>query len=220
MQQAMSFIRQNPLEAARRAVVRLVRFVGIEGREFFYFYTNNLLGPIAQPWLVGLILLLILPWAFTLILGAAGLWLTWFRESKLVWLVGLYLVSYLLPHVAIIAEPRFHLTWVPVLMPFAVYGWSARRIAARATVVYSPKHRLHAADGGGAGLDPGQFDEQPAGAIFDPRARWKRAALRLLVNNNFPNLRCMQAFHVRIHLKFGSSSPLPEKFQLDYCQAA
>lgn len=128
MQQAMSFIRQDPLEAARRAVVRLVRFMGIEGREFFYFYTNNLLGPIAQPWLIGLILLLILPWAFTLILGAAGLWLIWFRESKLVWLVGLYLVLYLLPHVAIIAEPRFHLAWVPVLMPFAAFGWSARKL--------------------------------------------------------------------------------------------
>lgn len=127
MQQAMSFIRQNPLEAARRAVVRLVRFMGIEGREFFYFYTNNLLGPIAQPWLIGLILLLILPWAFTLILGTAGLWLTWFKERKLVWLVGLYFVLYLLPHVAIIAEPRFHLAWVPVLMPFAAYGWTARK---------------------------------------------------------------------------------------------
>ena len=76
MRQAITFVRQDPLEAARRAVVRLVRFTGIEGREFFYFYTNNLLGPIAQPWLVGLILLLILPWAFTFILGTAGLWLT------------------------------------------------------------------------------------------------------------------------------------------------
>ena len=128
MQQAISFIRRDPLESARRAMVRLVRFTGIEGREFFYFYTNNLLGPIAQPWLIGLILLLVLPWAFTLILGAAGLWLTWSRERKLAWLVGLYLISYLLPHVAIIAEPRFHLAWVPVLMPFAMVGWSARKL--------------------------------------------------------------------------------------------
>ncbi|MCE5208346.1 MAG: hypothetical protein LLG42_08550 [Chloroflexi bacterium] len=125
MLHAVEFIRQNPIESVRRIFVRLVKFIGPEDREFFYFYSNNLIGAIPQPWLALIYSLLVIPWGATLIFGTIGLWLT--RDHKVVLLVFLFLIGYGLPHLFIIAEPRFHLAWVPVLMPFAAYGWVSRR---------------------------------------------------------------------------------------------
>lgn len=125
IQQAVTFIRQNPVESARRILVRLVKFIGPEDREFFYFYSNNLVGAISQSWLLLIYSLLVIPWGSTLILGVIGLW--HMKDRKMVILVVLFLIGYGLPHLFIIAEPRFHLAWVPVLMPFAVYGWESRK---------------------------------------------------------------------------------------------
>ncbi len=125
LQQARVFIRHNPLEAARRVIVRLVKFIGPEDREFFFFYGNNLLGRIPQPWLALIYLLLLLPWAAVLLFGTIGLWLT--KAQPVTKIVLLLLISYGLPHLFIIAEPRFHLAWVPVILPFAVHGWMSRK---------------------------------------------------------------------------------------------
>lgn len=124
MQQAVKFIRQNPIESARRIFARLVKFIGPEDREFFYFYSNNLVGAIPQPWLALTYSLLVIPWGSTLIFGTIGLWQM--RDRKVILLVILFLHGYGLPHLFIIAEPRFHLAWVPILMPFTAYGWLSR----------------------------------------------------------------------------------------------
>jgi hypothetical protein len=124
-QQALAFIQQDPLGSAGRVFARLVKFMGPEDREFFYFYSNNSVGAIPQPWLAMLYALLVFPWASTLYFGMIGLWVT--RDRKVVWLAGFFLFGYGLPHLFIIAEPRFHLAWLPVLLPFAAYGWIARR---------------------------------------------------------------------------------------------
>jgi len=127
MQQAIEFIQQNPVESARRILVRLIKFIGPEDREFFFFYINNMVGAIPQPWLAFIYSLLVIPWATILIFGTIGLWHT--RDLGLILLVVLFLLGYGFPHFLIIAEPRFHLAWVPVLMPFAAYGWvSIRKI--------------------------------------------------------------------------------------------
>ncbi|MCL4562536.1 MAG: hypothetical protein M1281_18230, partial [Chloroflexi bacterium] len=125
MQQAIQFIRQDPLEAARRIFTRLVKYLGPEDQEFFYFYSNDLVGAIPQPWLALLYLLLVIPWGCTLIFGTAGLWLL--KDRRIVLPVALFLIGYGLPHLFIIADPRFHLAWIPVLAPFAAYGWEGRR---------------------------------------------------------------------------------------------
>ena len=124
MKQAVKFIRQNPIESARRIFVRLVKFIGPEDREFFYFYSNNLVGAIPQPWLTLIYSLLVIPWGSTLTFGTIGLWQM--KDRKVILLVILFLLGYGLPHLFIIAEPRFHLAWVPILMPFAAYGWESR----------------------------------------------------------------------------------------------
>jgi hypothetical protein len=125
MQQAIQFIRQDPLEAVRRVWARLVKFLGPEDREFFYFYSNNYVGAISQPWISLVYALLVVPWGFTLFLGVIGIWQK--RADSLTQLVILFLVGYGLPHLLIIAEPRFHLAWVPVLIPFSIYGWNSIR---------------------------------------------------------------------------------------------
>jgi len=125
LQQALYFIRQNPLEAARRVGVRLVKFFGPEDREFTYFYSNDYLGVIPQPWISLVYALLIIPWGMTLFLGTFGLWRQ--RRHPFTCGVVLFLAGYALPHFFIIAEPRFHLAWVSILMPFAAYGWDVVR---------------------------------------------------------------------------------------------
>ncbi|PKN87935.1 MAG: hypothetical protein CVU46_02580 [Chloroflexi bacterium HGW-Chloroflexi-8] len=125
MQQAIEFIHQDPVEAARRVFSRLLKFIGPEDREFFYLYSNNLIGAIPQPWLVLIYALLVIPWGFTLFYGAIGLWMT--RDRKAVFLILIFLFAYGLPHLLIIAEPRFHLAWVPVLIPFAALAWDSRK---------------------------------------------------------------------------------------------
>ncbi|MHB8808287.1 MAG: hypothetical protein ACYC59_12025, partial [Anaerolineaceae bacterium] len=125
MQQAIEFIRQDPFEASRRAFARLVKLIGPEYREFFYFYSNNLIGTISQPWLALIYSLLVIPWGSTLILGVIGLWQA--RNNKrFVSLVTVFLICYGLPHLFIIAEPRFHLAFVPVLMPFAAFALDSK----------------------------------------------------------------------------------------------
>ena len=120
-QQAFTFIRQNPVEATRRIWVRWVKFIGPEDREFFYFYSNNLVGPVPPLGLVIIYSLLFIPWTVTLILAMKGLWQIKERQAML--LVILFLLGYGLPHLLIISEPRFHLAWVPILIPIAVCGW-------------------------------------------------------------------------------------------------
>jgi len=125
MQQAIEFIHQDPFEAARRVFSRLLKFIGPEDREFFYLYSNNLIGTIPQPWLVLIYALLVVPWGLTFFFGSIGLWMT--RDRKAVLLILFFLLGYGLPHLFIIAEPRFHLAWVPVLIPFAALAWESRR---------------------------------------------------------------------------------------------
>jgi hypothetical protein len=127
LQAAIGYIRQDPLEAARRVGARALKYFGPEDREFFYFYSNNLVGAIAQPWLALLYLLLIIPWGSTFLFGLIGLWLpapVGAKNRGTAALAAAFLAGYGLPHLLILAEPRFHLALVPVLIPFAAYGYA------------------------------------------------------------------------------------------------
>lgn len=139
-QQAIEFVRQNPVEFVRRIWMRFVKFIGPEDREFFYFYSNNLVGPVSQLGLMIIYSLLVIPWTITLTFAVKGLWQM--KERKIMVLIILFLLGYGLPHLLIIAEPRFHLAWAPLLVPLAVYGSEqrykieGRRILPRENVVF------------------------------------------------------------------------------------
>jgi hypothetical protein len=125
---AWKYIKADPAEAVRRLFRRAIFFMGVETREFTYFYSNNYLGHIPQPWLGLVYSLLVVPWISTVVFGILGLFLAPKRFSLL---ALVFFVGYGIPHLFVLAEPRFHLALLPVLMPFAAQGWVERRKAIR-----------------------------------------------------------------------------------------
>jgi hypothetical protein len=124
-QQAIGFIRADPLGSAWKVLQRGVYFFGVEDRELMYFYSNNFFGAIQQPWLALAYLALVLPWVIGGLLALLGLAGAPSRPvSRL--LLGLIL-AYAAPHLLILAEPRFHLALVPVALPLAAVGWAQRK---------------------------------------------------------------------------------------------
>ena len=119
------FILDDPSEALWRIVRRSAFFFGIEDREISFFYSNNFLGFIPQPWLTVFYILLITPWIMVGIFAPLGLILT--RKRKATWLAVGLIAAYSMPHLLILADSRFHLTLVPILLPFAAYGWVHRQ---------------------------------------------------------------------------------------------
>jgi hypothetical protein len=117
---AITFIREDPLEALWRVVRRSAFFLGVEDRELTYFYTNNFLGSIAQPWLLFGYLLIVSPWVIILTFATLAIIHRWNKSSTV--LVVMLIAGYTLPHLLILAEPRFHLALVPLLLPYAVQG--------------------------------------------------------------------------------------------------
>jgi hypothetical protein len=121
---AWKYIKADPPEVAQRVFRRAILFTGVETREFTYFYSNNYLGHIPQPWLGLIYSLLVVPWIGTVIFGLLGLAMAQRRYT----LLGLaFIIGYTAPHLFVLAEPRFHLALLPVMVSFAAKGWMERR---------------------------------------------------------------------------------------------
>ncbi|MFN3741590.1 MAG: glycosyltransferase family 39 protein [Anaerolineales bacterium] len=124
-QKAVEFIRRAPLRAAYLIVRRIGHFFAPEWRAFTYFYTNGVLGPLPSPLLVLIYLLLSLPW-MGLAIGAIWGW-AFLPEQSPQRLVAYLFIGYLLPHILILAEERFHLTLLPLFSLLAVRFWTRSR---------------------------------------------------------------------------------------------
>jgi hypothetical protein len=122
---AIGFIRADPAEALRRIVRRVAFLAGVEDREMLFFYNINYFGEIAplQRWLI--YLLLVSPWVLTAVFGFAGLPLAPRRDAA--WLAVALIAGLALPPLLVLAEPRFHLPLVPVLLGFAAVTLDRRR---------------------------------------------------------------------------------------------
>ena len=125
LEKAIGFIRQNPAEAVRRFFARLGMFVGPEIREFTFFYTNDFIGAIPTFCLAFIYLVLTIPWLTLILLAPIGFWYA--RGKAFVILTLIFILGYSIPHFVILAEPRFHLGIVPVLIPFAGYAIENRK---------------------------------------------------------------------------------------------
>lgn len=121
IQKAFEFIKDQPERFVPLALNRLGFFFGLEKRVLMYFYSNNILGFIPQPILLTLSAILLLP--FVVVSTSAVLGLSLLPRNRFSLLVILLLVTYLLPHVFILSEDRFHLALIPYFAILAAYFW-------------------------------------------------------------------------------------------------
>jgi 4-amino-4-deoxy-L-arabinose transferase-like glycosyltransferase len=120
-QRALEFIRADPSRFLPLALNRLSFFFGLDKRVLMYFYANNFLGYIPSLPLLLISLVMFLP--FVLVAGSAPVGLALLRSQSKGLLLWLLLIAYLLPHVFILSEDRFHLAIVPWLAILAAYAW-------------------------------------------------------------------------------------------------
>lgn len=123
-QMAMQYIEDDPGRVPYLMARKLGYFFGLERRAISYFYTNNFFGNIPTLPLVGLFLAFTLPFPIITTLAAMSLpFVRWTRERILALLL---LFGYILPHVLLMAEDRFHLAILPVLAVFAGFAFTQR----------------------------------------------------------------------------------------------
>jgi len=120
-QKAIEFIKAQPERFLPLAVNRLGFFFGLEKRVLMYFYGNDIIGYIPLPWLLTISAILLLPFVFISVLAALGLSLLRWKPEHI--LLGLLFVSYILPHVFILSEDRFHLALIPYIAILASQVW-------------------------------------------------------------------------------------------------
>ncbi|HEY3475794.1 MAG TPA: hypothetical protein VGK56_14380, partial [Anaerolineales bacterium] len=120
-EKAIEFIRAQPERFIPLAANRLGFFFGLEKRVLMYFYGNNLLGYIPLSLLLMISAILLLPFVVISVSAAFGLvYLRWKPEHILLMLL---FVGYILPHVFILSEDRFHLALVPYIAILAAQVW-------------------------------------------------------------------------------------------------
>ena len=121
-EKAIDFIRTQPGRFIPLAINRLGFFFGLEKRVLMYFYGNNIIGYIPPPLLLTISAILLLPFVFISVSAALGL--AYLRPKPEHILLILLFLSYILPHVFILAEDRFHLALVPYLAILAAQVWA------------------------------------------------------------------------------------------------
>jgi hypothetical protein len=121
-QRALEFIKAEPKRFIPLALNRLGYFFGLEKRVLMYFYSNNILGYVPLPLLLTISALLLSPFIFISTCAAFGLSLLRWRPEHV--LLILLFISYILPHVFILSEDRFHLALVPYIAILAAQFWT------------------------------------------------------------------------------------------------
>jgi hypothetical protein len=128
---AEQFVAQDPGRVPYLMLRKLGYFWALELRGLTYFYSNDFFGYVPFPVLLAAALILFLPFVVLSVSAALGLALVaW--DQRIVLLV-LLMFGYLLPHVLILSEDRFHLALVPFLAVLAARFWGSgwRAIPAR-----------------------------------------------------------------------------------------
>jgi hypothetical protein len=120
-QKAIEFIKAQPERFIPLAINRLGFFFGLEKRVLMYFYGNDILGFVPLPLLLTISAILLLPFVFISVSATLGLSLLRWKPEHI--LLGLLLVGYILPHVLILSEDRFHLALIPYIAILAAQMW-------------------------------------------------------------------------------------------------
>ena len=130
-EKAVEFIKAQPERILPLALNRLGFFFGLEKRVLMYFYSNNIFGFIPLPLLLVISAVLLLPFVFVTTSAALGLSLLRWTPGHV--LLLLLFIGYIVPHVFILAEDRFHLALVPYFAILAAQVWTGgwRDLSAR-----------------------------------------------------------------------------------------
>lgn len=120
-QRALEFIRAEPGRFIPLVLSRLGHFFRLELRVLTYFYASNFFGYIPPPLLVLIGLIFGLPFALLSISACFGALRIPASPARL--LLLLLFVGYLIPHVFILSEERFHLALIPFLAIAASLAW-------------------------------------------------------------------------------------------------
>jgi hypothetical protein len=120
-EKAIEFIKAQPERFIPLVINRLGFFFGLEKRVLMYFYGNNIIGYIPLPLLLTISAVLLLP--FVIISTSAAFGLAYLRWKPEHILLTLLFASYILPHVFILSEDRFHLALVPYIAILAAQVW-------------------------------------------------------------------------------------------------
>jgi hypothetical protein len=120
-EKAIEFIKAQPERFIPLAINRLGFFFGLEKRVLMYFYGNNIIGYIPLPLLLTISAILLLP--FVIISTSAAFGLAYLRWKPEHILLILLFAGYILPHVFILSEDRFHLALVPYIAILAAQVW-------------------------------------------------------------------------------------------------
>jgi len=121
-QKAIELIKHQPERFIPLALNRLGFFFGLEKRVLLYFYSNNLLGYISQPILITIAFILLFPFVVISIFSVFGI--LSLKKNPQTILLLLLITCYLLPHIFILSEDRFHLALIPYFAILASYGYS------------------------------------------------------------------------------------------------
>jgi hypothetical protein len=139
-EKAIEFIGAEPERFLPLAINRLGFFFGLEKRVLMYFYSNNLIGYVPLPLLLTISAILLVPFVVVSISAAFGLaYLRWKPEHILLILL---FVTYILPHVFILSEDRFHLALVPYIAILAARVWTYGLAPLHARWYESPNGKL------------------------------------------------------------------------------
>jgi hypothetical protein len=120
-EKALEFIKAQPYRFLPLALNRLGFFFGLEKRVLMYFYSNNIIGYVPLPILLAIAAILLLPFVTISVSAAPGLaYLRW-QPAQI--LLILLFAGYILPHVFILSEDRFHLALIPYIATLAAQVW-------------------------------------------------------------------------------------------------
>lgn len=118
---AFEFIKSSPERIPYLMIRRLGYFWGLERRALTYFYSNNFFGHISEIPLILISILLLVPFVVVCLSAAFGFAvIRWDRANIL---IALLVLGYLIPHIYILGEDRFHLTLIPFLAIAAARIW-------------------------------------------------------------------------------------------------
>lgn len=120
-EKTIEFIKKDPWRVPFLMIKRVGYFFGLEKRALAYFYANNFFGHIPEIPLIFLAFFLLSPFIVISISAAFGIAVFKWKLYSIPVLI--FFFGYLLPHVVILGEDRFHFTLVPILAIFSAYLW-------------------------------------------------------------------------------------------------